>query len=40
VMEHAFWTGVYPALGPAHVDHVIEVLHDVAARGRRGAALL
>jgi CDP-6-deoxy-D-xylo-4-hexulose-3-dehydrase len=34
VMEHAFWTGVYPALGDAHVDHVLDVLHDIADRGR------
>jgi CDP-6-deoxy-D-xylo-4-hexulose-3-dehydrase len=36
VMEHAFWTGVYPALGDAHVNYVLEVLHDIADRGRAG----
>lgn len=34
VMEHAFWTGVYPALGDAHVDYVLDVLHDIADRSR------
>ena len=31
VMRDAFWLGTYPGLGPAHVDHVLEVLHDLAA---------
>jgi CDP-6-deoxy-D-xylo-4-hexulose-3-dehydrase len=39
VMERSFWTGVYPALGDAQVDHVIDVLHDIADRGRRGGTL-
>lgn len=31
VMERVFWIGVYPALGPAHLDYVLETLHDLAA---------
>ena len=29
-----FWLGVYPGLGDAHVDYVLDVLHDIADRGR------
>lgn len=36
-MENTFWLGVYPGLGDAHLDHVLEVLHELAATGRRGA---
>ena len=39
VMRSAFWTGVYPGLGDAHVDHVLDVLHDIADRGRTGRPL-
>jgi CDP-6-deoxy-D-xylo-4-hexulose-3-dehydrase len=30
VMESSLWLGVYPALGDAHVDYVLDVLHDIA----------
>jgi CDP-6-deoxy-D-xylo-4-hexulose-3-dehydrase len=30
VMECVFWIGVYPGLSDAHVDYVVEVLHEVA----------
>jgi CDP-6-deoxy-D-xylo-4-hexulose-3-dehydrase len=29
-VDHAFWLGVYPGLTDAHLDHTLEVLHDVA----------
>jgi CDP-6-deoxy-D-xylo-4-hexulose-3-dehydrase len=40
VMHNVFWIGVYPGLTEAHVDYVLETLHDiaegaVAATGRR-----
>lgn len=31
VMEHVFWVGIYPALGRAHVDYVVESLHELVA---------
>lgn len=30
VMECVFWIGVYPGLSDAHVDYVVEVLHEIA----------
>lgn len=39
VMRNAFWLGVFPALGEAHLDFVLEVLHDIADDVRRGGAL-
>jgi CDP-4-dehydro-6-deoxyglucose reductase, E1 len=30
VMECVFWIGVYPGLSDAHVDFVVDVLHEVA----------
>jgi CDP-4-dehydro-6-deoxyglucose reductase, E1 len=30
VMECVFWIGVYPGLSDAHVDYVIEILHEIA----------
>lgn len=33
-MEHAFWIGVYPALGPEHLDYVIETVHELVAAPR------
>lgn len=41
VMERAFWVGVYPALGTAHLDYVLETVHElvaVAAAPRRRSA--
>ena len=35
VMENVFWIGVYPGLSDAHVDYVIDVLHEIAARPAR-----
>jgi CDP-6-deoxy-D-xylo-4-hexulose-3-dehydrase len=40
VMECVFWIGVYPGLSDAHVDFVVDVLHEIAegafhANGRR-----
>lgn len=29
VMNHTFWVGVYPGLSSEHLDHVIDVLHQV-----------
>ncbi len=37
VMRRSFWVGVFPGVGPAHVDHVIEVLHTLL-RGQRGGS--
>jgi len=31
VMHNVFWIGVYPGLTPAHVDFMLETLHDIAA---------
>jgi len=36
VTDQVFWLGVYPGLGPEALDYVLEVLHDVAARGLPG----
>jgi CDP-6-deoxy-D-xylo-4-hexulose-3-dehydrase len=30
VMECVFWIGVYPGLSDAHVDYVVEILHEIA----------
>lgn len=30
VMECVFWIGVYPGLSDAHVDYVVDVLHEIA----------
>ncbi len=32
VMNNVFWIGVYPGLSEAHVDYMLETLHDLAAR--------
>jgi CDP-4-dehydro-6-deoxyglucose reductase, E1 len=32
VTERAFWIGCYPGLTDAHVDYVIDVVHDAVAR--------
>jgi CDP-6-deoxy-D-xylo-4-hexulose-3-dehydrase len=37
VMRNAFWLGVYPGLGEAHVEHILEVLHGVAEGAFRGS---
>ena len=29
-MECVFWIGVYPGLSDAHVDYVVDVLHEIA----------
>lgn len=31
VMNNSLWLGVYPGLSDAHIDYVLEVLHDLAA---------
>jgi CDP-6-deoxy-D-xylo-4-hexulose-3-dehydrase len=36
VTDQVFWLGVYPGLGPQALNYVLEVLHDVAARGLPG----
>lgn len=32
-MNNVLWLGVFPGLGDAHVDYVLEVLHDMARNG-------
>jgi CDP-6-deoxy-D-xylo-4-hexulose-3-dehydrase len=29
VMNQTFWIGVYPGLSDAHIDYMIETLHDL-----------
>ena len=31
VMENAFWLGVFPGLTDAHIDYVVDVVHELAA---------
>ncbi len=38
VMDYVFWIGVYPGIGQPQVDYVLDVLHDLAARGADGRA--
>jgi len=33
VMNQTFWIGVYPGLGDAHIDYVIEVMHELVRLG-------
>lgn len=35
VMDNVLWVGVYPGLGHAQIDHMLETLHDIAARAVR-----
>jgi len=37
VMANVFWIGVYPGLGSSQVDHMIDVLHEIAERALRRA---
>jgi CDP-6-deoxy-D-xylo-4-hexulose-3-dehydrase len=34
LMKDAFFVGVYPGLGDAQIDYVLEVFHDFAKRRR------
>ncbi len=38
VMDNVFWIGVFPGLTAAHIDFVLEVLHDIAAAPVRSSA--
>ena len=38
VMNRTFWIGVYPGLGQAHLDYVIEALHTYFAKAKVAAA--
>jgi len=31
VMNNSFWLGVYPGLSDAHIDYVLDVMHELAA---------